>query len=151
MTAKLFCKTGQLKGASYTISDKATIGKDPGNTICLSLPTLSRRHASLFFNVKQGCYFLQDLGSQNGTRLDGIRVREQQRLGNLHIITLADSFDFIFQMIEDKSHDGSQEDKTVVESVAQSSLPFIHKQPPEENKTVVAAAIVPPSLPPIQK
>lgn len=102
MTAKLFCKTGELKGASYVIADKATIGKDSANTICLRPTTLSRHHASIFFDAGQGCYFLKDEDSRNGTRLDGVLVRGAEKLRHLHIITLADEFDFIFQVTEDQ-------------------------------------------------
>ncbi|MCG8462183.1 MAG: FHA domain-containing protein, partial [Holophagales bacterium] len=41
-----------------------------------------------------------DLGSSNGTRLDGEPVLEPQPLGHLHVITLAERFDFVFQDLD---------------------------------------------------
>jgi pSer/pThr/pTyr-binding forkhead associated (FHA) protein len=146
MTAKLFCKTGELKGASYVVADKATIGKDSTNTISLRPTTLSRRHAVIFFDADQDCYFLQDLESRNGTRLDGVRVTGVEKLRNLHIITLADDFDFIFQVTYEKS-----EKKPIQPPIANKlvipeqtwSLPSIGKRTAVEDKTEVAGAIMP--------
>jgi pSer/pThr/pTyr-binding forkhead associated (FHA) protein len=157
MTAKLFCKTGELKGASYVIADKATIGKDSANTICLRPTTLSRRHASIFFDTDQGCYFLQDEDSRNGTRLDGVLVKGTEKLRHLHIITLADEFDFIFQVMDEQAQNkilqtpiSTPKEKDVLPDkpviVEQTwSLPAGVTFPKiiEEDKTIVGTAFVP--------
>jgi len=100
MKAKLFCKTGLLAGSRHEIFDEATIGKDPGNHVVIDTKIISSRHARIFFDEKAKSYFLEDLRSRNGTRLDGIRVRETEKLSDLHVITFAEKFDFIFQMID---------------------------------------------------
>lgn len=100
MRARLFCKTGQLAGASFEIGKEATIGKLPGNTIQLYPALISGKHARIYFDEKENAYFLEDLNSRNGTQLDGMRVKKKERLGRLHVITLANTFDFFFQIIE---------------------------------------------------
>jgi hypothetical protein len=41
------------------------------------------------------------LGSRNGTKLDGMRVTEKEKLSALHVITFAGNFDFIFQLVDE--------------------------------------------------
>lgn len=97
MPARLFCKTGQLAGASYEIDREATIGKGPENTIQLYPTIVSSRHARIYFDEKKNTWFIEDLKSRNGTRVDGVRVTGAERLDALNVITFADKLDFIFQ------------------------------------------------------
>ncbi len=100
MKARLFCTTGMLAGASFTIGKQALIGKSGDNHIVLEPPVISDRHARIFWEQAQRCYVLEDLGSRNGTQLDGRRVNGREKLGRLHVITFAGKFDFVFQMTE---------------------------------------------------
>lgn len=100
MQARLLCTTGLLSGTQFEISSEATVGKNAGNTIVLDSPIISGWHARIFFDAEQQCYFLQDMRSRNGTKLDGMRVYGREKLGDLHIITFARHFDFIFQRVE---------------------------------------------------
>lgn len=103
MKAKLFCKTGQLSGATFDIQPVTTIGKNAENTIQLYPALISGNHARISFDEKSNGYFLEDLNSRNGTRLDGMRVRGKERLGKLNVITFADTFDFFFRIVDTKS------------------------------------------------
>jgi transcriptional regulator with GAF, ATPase, and Fis domain len=61
-------------GASYPIHNALKIGKAPDNDLVLDHPTVSRNHLVI---KRQGDRFLvQDLGSTNGTYIDGAQVRE---------------------------------------------------------------------------
>ena len=102
MYAKLFCKTGQLAGATYDIKGEATIGKNAVNTVQLYPSVVSGRHARIYFDSEANCYFLEDLRSRNGTKLDGMKVHGKEKLAKLHVITFAHTFDFIFQVVEDE-------------------------------------------------
>jgi pSer/pThr/pTyr-binding forkhead associated (FHA) protein len=143
MKAKLFCKTGILSGAKYDIGKEATIGKEAGNSILLDTKIVSGRHARIFFDEKEQGYFLEDLRSRNGTKLDGLPVTETEKLGDLHVITFADTFDFIFQLVQDDGPPAAQKEK------------FRPPQPeehPEEGKTRVAhEPFTAPALPREQK
>jgi pSer/pThr/pTyr-binding forkhead associated (FHA) protein len=97
MPARLFCKTGPLAGSSYQIADEATIGKASSNKIVLQADVVSGTHARIYFDSERSSFFLEDLNSRNGTRLDGIRVRDKEKLDKLNVITFAGKFDFIFQ------------------------------------------------------
>ncbi len=61
-------------GASYPLGTSLKIGKAPDNDIVIDHPTVSRNHLVV---RRQGDQFLvQDLGSTNGTFIDGAQVRE---------------------------------------------------------------------------
>lgn len=51
---------------------EVVIGRSPYSTICVSYPKISRIHAS-FYRVGDRI-FLRDLGSTNGTFIDGVRI-----------------------------------------------------------------------------
>ena len=54
--------------------NEITVGTLPDNVICLPYKGISRRHFSLV--RKENSWFLQDKGSTNGTRLNGMKVQE---------------------------------------------------------------------------
>jgi pSer/pThr/pTyr-binding forkhead associated (FHA) protein len=95
--ARLFCVTGQLAGSSFRIGETATIGTDADNDVVLDASTVSRNHARIFVDDERRCSILEDLGSSNGTLLDGVPVVGHERLGRLHVITFAADHDFIYQ------------------------------------------------------
>ncbi|MBL8784552.1 MAG: sigma 54-interacting transcriptional regulator [Deltaproteobacteria bacterium] len=65
--------TGGGKGQSYD-RRMVFIGSAPDNDFVVEHPTVSRVHARLEFDGAG--YLLRDLGSKNGTWVDGVRVRE---------------------------------------------------------------------------
>ena len=95
--ARLFCKTGQFAGKEFEIGSETLIGRSQTNTVALSSEAISSHHARIFFDTKTERFVLEDLGSRNGTRLDGMRVRTPEPLDALNVITFADAHDFIFQ------------------------------------------------------
>lgn len=99
MAARIFCKTGALRGKAFEIGLEATVGSAPDNAIVLSATTISKRHARIFFDSERHHYVIEDLGSSNGTRVDGVSVRGDERLDDLNVITFAGSHDFIFQRL----------------------------------------------------
>ncbi|MDZ7360213.1 MAG: FHA domain-containing protein [candidate division KSB1 bacterium] len=160
MKAKLFCKTGILSGAKYDIGREATIGKEPGNSILLDTKIISGRHARIFFDEKEQAYFLEDLRSRNGTKLDGLPVTETEKLGDLHVITLADTFDFIFQLVQGDGQPVTQKEKLPPAQPEKSpegktrvaQEPFAAPAPPREEKTAAPTGdktLIGAALPPI--
>jgi predicted component of type VI protein secretion system len=56
------------------VEDMITIGRAPDNTIVINDPSVSSHHAQL--QLIDDAYRLKDLGSTNGTRVNGIPVAE---------------------------------------------------------------------------
>jgi pSer/pThr/pTyr-binding forkhead associated (FHA) protein len=96
VSARLFGRYGATKGIDLRIEDKATIGRDPANEVCVNASEVSKDHATLLYDRDRRGYLLTDLGSRNGTQLDGAPLRGPELLIGLHVITLADSIDLIF-------------------------------------------------------
>ena len=68
--------------------DRLTIGRSRESDVFLPDQWLSRHHAEIL--LKDDTYFLADLGSKNGTLLNGERVRAEQRLRSGDVITLGE-------------------------------------------------------------
>ena len=97
MRAKLLCRIGSLRGSDFDLGREATIGRRPECTVVLPVPEVSGRHALIAWDDAAGSYFLEDLGSLNGTELDGEPLTGRERLDRLHVITLGGKLDLIFQ------------------------------------------------------
>lgn len=137
MHAKLYCRTGKLPRYDFRIEEEATIGTLAQNTIQIDVSAISSKHARIYFDAKSRSYYLEDVGSRNGTRLDGVRVRDKEKLGKLHIITFAEQFDFIFQLIEAEQPSGGLAPAKPAEAskapVVQP-VPVVKEMPPVEKR-----------------
>lgn len=102
MPAKLIARSTEREDErlEFSIGAEARIGRGKRNDIVLEFNGVSVEHSRIFFDPKAGCYVLEDLGSLNGTELDGQRIEEPERLGHLHVITFAAELDFVFEDLD---------------------------------------------------
>lgn len=93
MTARLVGRTGKARGVDQPVSGMVTMGSGSGNEVRIESRTVSRRHAQI---VQQGtAYYILDLGSSNGTLLNGEAVKRFP-LRHLDVISLGPDVDLIF-------------------------------------------------------
>ncbi|MFD2366993.1 FHA domain-containing protein [Pseudoduganella sp. GCM10020061] len=74
-------------------TDRMTIGRHPHNDIVLSHPTVSSRHASITLLGDHA--LLEDLGSTNGTFVNGKRIERHKLSDRGHAILAACHLDFV--------------------------------------------------------
>jgi hypothetical protein len=66
-------RSGPTPGVTFPLEgDQLTIGRDSSNAVAINDPEVSRKHSRLSF--QGGKYVLEDLGSTNGTFVNGQRL-----------------------------------------------------------------------------
>lgn len=65
------------KSPDQPYQDKILLGRTPGNDIIINCPTVSRAQVS--FSDQGGEWVIEDLGSTNGTKVNGESLRNQDR------------------------------------------------------------------------
>jgi DNA-binding NtrC family response regulator len=83
---------------SASHGEELTIGTAPGNNLVLTDETVSRHHCSI--EISPEGYLFKDLGSRNGSRIDGVFV-ESGRLHDGVSIQLGES-NLSFKVLEDR-------------------------------------------------
>jgi hypothetical protein len=71
--ARLLVQSGE-EGGSFTVGERAVIGRDPDCEISLTEARVSRRHAVVEWTYRG--YLVRDLDSRNGTFVNGVQIEE---------------------------------------------------------------------------
>ncbi len=89
---QLVMRSGPTPGAVYPLEgDQLTIGRDSTNAVVINDAEISRRHSRLTF--QGGKYVVEDLGSTNGTFVNG------QRLSGPYVLKAGDVLAFGEQIV----------------------------------------------------
>ncbi len=100
MKAKLF-RSGADRGKPIAFGAEAIIGRGGESTVRLESSAVSSCHARIYFDADRGRYYLEDLDSLNGTKLDGVEVRRAEPLERLHVLEFGgDGVEFVFQALD---------------------------------------------------
>ena len=87
MIVKLIVRGGKNEGAVITVNKpQFVIGRLPECNLRIESKALSRRHAQI--DVKDGAVTVKDLGSTNGTFVDGQKITEEVELKNGQILRI---------------------------------------------------------------
>jgi serine/threonine protein kinase len=87
--ARLTIQSGPMKGRSYRFhQDMTTVGRTNGNDLVISGLTVSRRHARLWFS--EGNWYLEDVGSANGTLVNNVRIYQAVLLHDGDVVNFGD-------------------------------------------------------------
>ena len=95
--AQLIVKQGRNLGSTLRLEgDSVSIGREKTNSVYLRDDAISRSHAHLEF--EKGVWTVVDLGSSNGTSLNGKRIKREQlhhmdeiQLGDVVLIFMEDT------------------------------------------------------------
>lgn len=76
----LIAQTGPLNGQRWVLDRELVVGRDPSCSLVINDRQVSRYHVR--FELTPQGVFLEDLGSKNGTYLNGKRINEIQSLSD---------------------------------------------------------------------
>ena len=93
---QLIMRSGPTPGAAFTLEgDQITVGRDSTNEIVINDAEVSRRHARLTF--QGGKYVLEDLGSTNGTFVNGQRLAGPRVLKPGEVVSFGEQIVLVFE------------------------------------------------------
>ena len=93
---QLIMRSGPTPGAAFTLEgDQITVGRDSTNEIVINDAEVSRRHARLTF--QGGKYVLEDLGSTNGTFVNGQRLAGPRVLKAGEVVSFGEQIVLVFE------------------------------------------------------
>jgi pSer/pThr/pTyr-binding forkhead associated (FHA) protein len=124
---QLVVRRGPQEGHVFPLTgDMLTIGRDPMSDITLNDPEVSRQHARLA-RLSDGGFEIQDLGSTNGTFIDGNRLGgERVRLSPGQVLVLGSNVSLVLEAAPDQM-------ATVVSARSDFDLePFSEPEPEPE-------------------
>ncbi len=92
-------RSGPNPGTVFTLEgEQFSIGRDSSNEISINDSEVSRRHARLAF--QGGKFVIEDLGSTNGTYVNGQRLTGQRVLKSGEVISLGEKIELVYEAVE---------------------------------------------------
>jgi hypothetical protein len=143
---QLTMRSGPTPGKTYPLEkQEVLLGRDLVNDIAISDPEVSRRHAR--FLMQEDNVIIEDLGSTNGTFLNGQRISSPQQLRTGDVITFGENVVMVF---EKSTYDP---DATVVASGMDNTVqPPTPQQPqPTPQPQQPSYGVIPPQQPAPQR
>lgn len=108
---QLVMRSGPNPGATYPLDvSQTSIGRDGSNTISINDAEVSRHHARM--TLQGGKIVLEDLGSTNGTSVNGNRISGPHVLRPGEMVSFGDDIVFVFEA------ENFDPDATVISSAA---------------------------------
>jgi len=135
---RLVMRSGPTVGKVYPLDkNELFLGRDLSNDIVINDPEISRRHSRLF--LQGNTFAIEDMGSTNGTFVNGQRLMGPNMLRPGDVITFGERMSVVFESAD------FDQDATVVNPAAR---PSYSNQGPVD--VYDSAATPPPAYPPQQ-
>ncbi len=141
---QLVQRSGPAPGKNYSLTkNEIYMGRDITNDIVINDPEISRKHARL--TLQPGGYLLEDLGSTNGSFVDGQRITGSHKMAPGEIIMLGDNVSLAYEV--------SDYDPEATMAVSQDEMPIPPAPPaapfePAPQPPPVATGQIPAAPPP---
>lgn len=98
-TYRLVMRTGPTPGQAFDLTQKEmTVGRDLQNTIILNDAEVSRKHARIY--PQSGGFVLEDLGSTNGTFVNGQRLMGPHLLRPGEVIFFGETISVAYEVMQ---------------------------------------------------
>lgn len=145
--ARLIIRHGTAREEERELTGVSTVlGREAINDIVLQDPEVSRRHAQISY--QDGRYFIEDLGSTNGTFVNSRRISVPTWLNNGDLIEMGESLSITFQITETamdetviKPELTRDPDKTVADADAIPSMQARLATPPSQYESSLPATV----------
>ena len=99
---QLTMRSGPNPGTVYALdADQISIGRDSSNRIPVNDAEVSRHHSRLSF--QGGKYVLEDMGSTNGTFVNGQRLTGPRVLKSGEVVSLGEQIVFVYEAVDVRS------------------------------------------------
>ncbi len=96
-TFRLVVQSGPIQGKTFPLEkNELFIGRDLANDIVINDPEMSRRHARIFMG-DYNSWMLEDLGSPNGSFINGQRLVGPHALRPGEVITFGERINLVFE------------------------------------------------------
>ena len=120
---QLVMRAGPTPGKAFPVSGESfTIGREPGNGIVINDPEISRKHSRMW--LQGTTYSIEDLGSTNGTFVNGIRLTAPHALRPGEVVALGEQISLVFEaVVSDPNATVMHAAKPVVPEPAPSPAP----------------------------
>lgn len=97
---QLIMRSGPQAGGVFPLTKtEVSLGRDLTNDLVVSDPEVSRHHARLY--LQGNTYVLEDLGSTNGTFVNGIRLTGPYPLRSGETISLGERVVFLYEIADE--------------------------------------------------
>ena len=131
---KIYFVNGPRKGETLEMTDPViTVGRETDNTLSLLVGGVSRYHAK--FDRHGNAWVLSDLGSTNGTKVNGIKILAPQELKPGDMIYFGDQHIKVFENSPDESSGSSPVIQTP-ESQPEQEIKILAPEPMTENPLI---------------
>lgn len=135
---RMVMRSGPSTGKEYPLEkSEIFIGRDLSNDIVINDPEISRRHARLY--IQGSSYVLEDLGSTNGTFVNGQRLAGPAILRPGDAVTFGERMNLVFEATD------YDQDATVV---SPASRPAYDQEPAQMYNAPPAYQPAAPAYPP---
>ena len=137
---QLVMRSGPNPGMTYPLEgDQLTIGRDASNGVAINDAEVSRRHSRLTF--QGGKYVVEDLGSTNGTFVNGQRLGGPYVLKPGDVVSLGEQIVLMYDAINmDPGATMASPRKMPVRAAAPSPQPAYTAPPPAYGAPPMAPA-----------
>lgn len=131
---QLYMRTGPTPGERFPLEkDEIWLGRDPANDIVIADPEISRRHAR--FLLRGSTYVVEDMGSTNGTLVNGEMITAPKALSHGDVIEFGEHTSLVFEVTQT----AIDETVAVLRGAVTESLP---PEPAREER----ASVISPSI-----
>ena len=141
-------RSGPTVGKVYPLeAAEISIGRDSSNMVAINDAEVSRRHARM--ELRGSAYMIQDLGSTNGTFVNGTRITGMQALNSGDTVAFGEGIVLLFDVAEDANATvlSAKAPPTAVQRPAPASMPAPAPIPAPVRPAAPAPAPVRPPAP----